>query len=124
MDADREAAKEFLEKNRWRSLKEIVNNPTNWVPFYLFNLYVREAILKALKNKLVISEEEYKRYNREIEKMIRRIEEDKKLGEMIKRIEKNKEIEKQRKVKELKRQIDEFLGIVSEKCVKGSRDKE
>ncbi len=113
MDANKEAAKEFLEKNRWKSLKEIVNNPTNWVPFYLFNLYVREAILKVLKDKWVISEDEYRRYKKEIDKMIRRIEEDWKLWEAIKKIEKDKEIEKQKQIKEIKKRIDEFLNSVN-----------
>ncbi len=106
LNADKKSAKEFLENIKWKSLKEIINDPTYWNPEGLFNLYVWMVILKTLKEKGVISEEDYRRYEKTIVEMIKRIEEDK---EVVRRLEEKKQKEKDKNIDKYRQKLNDFL---------------
>jgi len=96
--ADRKKAVVFI--NNCHNIEQCLNTSRN--SYTRYNLYVRLIVVNNLYKKWIIPEDKYEVYKKNIESIIKILEE-------MKKLDKEKKKEKQKQIKEIKKRIDEFL---------------
>jgi len=96
--ADKKLAQNFIKK--CKTITRCINSIKVYRTRY--NLYVRLIVVNNLYKKWIIPEDKYEVYKKNIESIIKILEE-------MKKLDKEKKKEKQKQIKEIKKRIDEFL---------------